>query len=91
MNIKKKSLYLKKFKIANLNQALIIGGTGGELTSRTTPAQTESCVYCNAQSDPVLTVCTSIGHLKSLELEGGTCKGEVVNSHQPSGSEGYIN
>jgi len=87
MKMKNKSLNLRKFKIANLNQTLIIGGTGGVLTSGTTPAQTESCVYCNLQSDPVLTVCTSVGPLKSLELEGGTCKGEVLDSHQPSASQ----
>lgn len=88
MKKRKNSLSLRKFKIAKLNQAIITGGTGGVLTSGTTPAQTESCANCNLQSDPGLTVCTSRGHLKSLEVEGGACKGEVLDSHQQSPSQG---
>ncbi|WP_430411393.1 hypothetical protein [Kordia sp.] len=81
MRIKKKSLNLKKFKIANLNQTFIYGGTG------TTSVATTS-VDCTRPSDPPecyiysepLVTCTSIGQLKSLEREGAECKGEVVGS-----------
>lgn len=84
MKIKKKSLTLKKFKIANLNQKFIYGGTGSVHTQSQT--QNSTLPECTVQSEPI-TTCSSIGQLKSLEREGANCKGEVLGSYQLSPSQ----
>jgi len=72
MEIKKKSLYLKKFKIATLNQKLVIGGTVG---------RHETDDYeCTIHSIPVIT-CTSLGELKSNEV--ANCDREDLNTQNP--------
>ena len=84
MKKKMKSLRLKKLQIASLNLAYIKGGTNEPTT---TPAQTNTCADCDTQSDPVITVCTSIGQLKPLERVGAECKAEVLGSQQQSPSQ----
>ncbi len=84
MKMKNKSLSLKKFKIANLNQKFIYGGTGTTSINCPRPSEPPECYI---HSEPIET-CTSLGQLKSLELEGGTCKGEVLDSLHLSPSQG---
>ncbi len=74
MEIKKKSLNLKKFKIANLSQKLIIGGTN-------TVNRYETDDYeCTIFSIPVIT-CTSVGQLKSNEV--ANCERFDLNTQNP--------
>ena len=82
MKIKKKSLNLKKFKIANLNQKFIYGGTVATLV--TCPDSQPPACYLH--SVPIIG-CTSQGHLKSLERVGSECKPAIVDSHEPSDSQ----
>jgi hypothetical protein len=81
MKAKKKSLNLKKFSIANLNQTVIVGGT--DVTVVTCPRPPSAPPECYIHSVPI-DRCVSIGQLKSFEALGATCTDrEDLNTQFP--------